>query len=100
MEGLSALIFPALLIAIFYFMLIRPQRKRADQHRKLIESVGYGDEVVTIGGVFGIVRSLDEDEVQLEVAPGTTMRFLRTAIARRVMDDPAGPADAGSEGEA
>ncbi|MDQ3767776.1 MAG: preprotein translocase subunit YajC [Actinomycetota bacterium] len=100
MEGLSALIFPALLIAIFYFMLIRPQRKRADQHKKLIESVGYGDEVVTIGGVFGIVRSLDDAEVELEVAPGTTMRFLRTAIARRVVDDPVGPADAGSEGEA
>jgi len=99
-EQSGSFIFLILLIGIFYFMLIRPQRKRADQHRKLIESVGYGDEVVTIGGVFGTVRSLDEDEVQLEVAPGTTIRFLRTAIARRVMDDPAGPADAGSEGEA
>ena len=100
MEGLSALLFPALLIVIFYFMLIRPQRKRADQHKKLIESVGYGDEVVTIGGVFGIVRSLDDDEVELEVAPGTTMRFLRSAIARRVVDDGAGPVDAEPEGEA
>lgn len=100
MEGLSALLFPALLIVIFYFMLIRPQRKRADQHKKLIESVGYGDEVVTIGGVFGIVRSLDDEEVELEVAPGTTMRFLRSAIARRVVEDPAGPVDAEPEGEA
>jgi preprotein translocase subunit YajC len=99
-EGLSALIFPALLIAIFYFMLIRPQRKRADQHKKLIESVSYGDEVVTIGGVFGTVRSLDDAEVELEVAPGTNMRFLRSAIARRVVDDTPGPANTGPEGEA
>lgn len=100
MDGLSALIFPALLIAIFYFMLIRPQRKRADQHKKLIESVGFGDEVVTIGGVFGVVRSLDDEEVELEVAPGTNVRFLRTAIARRVIDDSGSEADTGSEGEA
>ncbi|MBA3350672.1 MAG: preprotein translocase subunit YajC, partial [Actinobacteria bacterium] len=48
----------------------------------------------------GIVRSLDDEEVELEVAPGTTMRFLRSAIARRVVEDPAGPVDAEPEGEA
>ena len=48
-SGLSSLIFLGLLIAIFYFMLIRPQKKRAEQHRNLIDSVAVGDEIVTIG---------------------------------------------------
>ncbi len=52
--ALTQFLFLGLLIGVFYFMLIRPQKKRAEQHRSLIESVGVGDEVVTIGGLHGI----------------------------------------------
>jgi preprotein translocase subunit YajC len=84
LEGLSSLIFLAFLIAIFYFMLIRPQKKRVESHRQLISSVSVGDEVVTIGGAYGIVRRLGDDDVELEIAPGTTVRFVKSAIARRL----------------
>ena len=84
MQGLESLIFLALLIAIFYFMLIRPQKKRAEQHRQLIESITLGDEVVTIGGMHGRVAALRDEDVELEVAPGTRVRFVKTAIARRM----------------
>ncbi len=84
MRGLSSLIFLALLIGIFYFMLIRPQKKRAEQHRRLIESIGLGDEVVTIGGMYGTVRRLGDEHFELEVSPGTSVRFLKSAIARRI----------------
>ena len=87
MQGFESLIFLGLLIAIFYFMLIRPQRKRVQAHKQLIDSVDVGDEVVTIGGAHGIVRAIGEDEVRLEVAPGTEIRFIKSAIARRVTED-------------
>jgi preprotein translocase subunit YajC len=84
---LGNVIFLALLIGVFYFLLIRPQKRRVDAHRRLIESVSVGDEVVTIGGMFGTVRALGEDHMELEVTPGTTIRFTKAAIARRVDEE-------------
>ena len=76
---------PILLIGVvFYFLLIRPQQRRARTQRELIQSVDEGDEVVTIGGIFGVVRDIEDDSVLLEVAPGTELRFLRSAIARKL----------------
>lgn len=85
--GLANLIFLAFLIVIFYFMLIRPQKRRVEQHRRLISSIGIGDEVVTVGGMYGIVGSMGEDDVELEISPGTTIRVVKSAIARRVTED-------------
>ena len=86
-EGLSSLIFLGLLIAIFYFMLIRPQKKRMESHRRLVESIGPGDEIITMAGLYGTVRSIGDDDVEIEIAPGTTVRFLKSAIGRRVSED-------------
>ncbi|MCA1707019.1 MAG: preprotein translocase subunit YajC [Actinobacteria bacterium] len=88
MEALPNLVFLALLVGVFYFLLIRPQKKRVDQHRRLIESVGVGDEIITIGGLLGTVRGLDDEHVQLEIAAGTTVRFTKAAIARRLSEEP------------
>ena len=87
MRGLSSLIFLALLIGIFYFMLIRPQKKQAENRRALIESVEMGDEVITIGGIHGTIRSIDEDDMELEVAPGVVMTFVKSAVARKVYEE-------------
>ena len=87
MQGFESLIFLGLLIAIFYFMLIRPQKRRVQAHKQLIESVEVGDEVVTIGGAHGTVRAIGDDDIRLEVAPGTEIRFIKSAIARRVTED-------------
>jgi preprotein translocase subunit YajC len=85
--GLANLIFLGFLIVIFYFMLIRPQKRRVDQHRRLLASIHDGDEVVTIGGVFGTVRRIGEEEIELEISPGTIIRVVKSAIARRVTED-------------
>ncbi len=85
--GLDSLIFLGLLIAIFYFMLIRPQKRRVEQHRRLLESISLGDEVVTMGGLFGTVRALREDEIELEIAPKTKIRLVKSAIARKVEEE-------------
>ena len=86
-SGLSSLIFLGLLIAIFYFMLIRPQKKRMESHRQLVESVGPGDEIVTMTGMYGTVRTIGDEDIEVEIAPGTTVRFLKSAIGRRVSED-------------
>ena len=86
-SGLSSLIFLGLLIAVFYFMLIRPQKKRMEDHRKLVESVGPGDEIITMTGIYGTVRAMGDENVEVEIAPGTTVRFLKSAIGRRVSED-------------
>lgn len=86
-SGLSSLIFLGLLIAIFYFMLIRPQKKRMESHRQLVESVGPGDEIITMTGLYGTVRAIGDEDVEIEIAPGTTVRFLKSAIGRRVTED-------------
>jgi preprotein translocase subunit YajC len=81
-DAAGQLIFLALLIGIFYFMLIRPQRRRVEGHRRLMASLDVGDEVVTIGGIHGRIVRLEDDDAELEVAPGTTLRILKSAIAR------------------
>lgn len=78
------LLFLGLMIAVFYFMLIRPQQKRLRQHQKLVSSLAPGDEVVTIGGIFGYVQSMDDSMVWLEVAHGTVIRISRQAVNRKV----------------
>ncbi len=76
-----------LMVAIFYFLLIRPQQRRMRAQRDLIEALDVGDEVLTIGGLFGTIRSIRDDELEVEIAPGTTVRMLKSAIARRVVDE-------------
>lgn len=88
--NLIASLIPFLLIGgLMYFMLIRPQKRRVADQRAMIDSIEVGDEVLTIGGIFGIVRAIDDelDEITLEVAPGVTIRVTRSAVARRVTED-------------
>jgi preprotein translocase subunit YajC len=83
-----AVLLPLLLMGvIFYFLLIRPQRRQRQAHQQLVESVDVGDEVVTIGGVYGTVRAVDDESLTLEVAPNVEVRFARGAIARKLVYD-------------
>lgn len=89
-EGGSALsgLLPLLLIGVlFYFLLIRPQQKRAKNQRELISSLSVGDLVVTIGGFHGIVQSVDGDTIRLELNHGNVVTLSKQAVARRVVED-------------
>lgn len=86
----SLLIFLVLIFGSFYFLLIRPQQRRARQQRSLIESVDVGDEVMTIGGIYGTVRELDDESFTLEVAPGIDIRFVKSSIARKLVYEDGG----------
>ena len=77
-----------LMVVIFYFLLIRPQQRRARAQRDLVQSIDVGDDVITVGGMFGTVSALDDESVTVEVAPGTQIRMLKSAIMRKhVLDD-------------
>jgi preprotein translocase subunit YajC len=71
-----------LIFVIFYFFLIRPQQKKAKEHKALVENLRRGDQVLTQGGIFGKVTKVKEGEedIELEIAANVKVRVLRTAI--------------------
>lgn len=80
---LFAMIVPLILImAVFWFLLIRPQQKKAKEHQELIQSIRRGDVVATAGGMIGkVARVVDDNEILLEVADNVRMRFQKQAIS-------------------
>jgi len=70
-----------LILAVFYFLLIRPQQQKAKEHREMLANLKRNDEVVTSGGIFGKVVALNERVVTLEIAPNIRVRVERQQIA-------------------
>jgi preprotein translocase subunit YajC len=79
-QGYEGLIMLVLMFAIFYFLLIRPQQKRAKQHRELISSLKPGNQVVTAGGIYGKVAAVEESTVTVEIATGVKIKMNRASI--------------------
>ncbi len=77
-----------LTFGLMWVLLILPQQRRMRQHQAVVASLRAGDEVVTAGGVYGTITSVDEDTLTVEVAPGVVLRVLRSAVSQRV-----GPSD-------
>ena len=78
---LTSLIIPILLLAVMWFLLIRPQQKRAKQHRELINNIQSGQRITTIGGIKGTVKAVDETTVVITVnGHGTELTFEKPAI--------------------
>jgi preprotein translocase subunit YajC len=78
-----------LLAAVFFWFIVRPQRRRVAAHRAFVDALDVGDEVVTSGGLYGTVRALDEVSVELEVAPSVVIKVARGAIVQRARAIPA-----------
>ena len=78
---MSTLLFPIILIAIMYFLMIRPQMKRQKEHRAMLEKLAKGDEVITNGGIAGTVSNIGESFITVEVADGVQLRVQKGAIA-------------------
>ena len=70
------------MFALMYFLLIRPQQKRAKDHKKVLSELKQGDEVVTNGGIVGKITSVDETFVDLEIASGVTVKVQRSEERR------------------
>ena len=80
-SGFSAFIPLILMFAIFYFLLIRPQQKKAKAHKQLRASIKKGDRVVSSGGLHGVVTGLTDDVVTMEIAPKVRVKVSRGSIA-------------------
>lgn len=75
------LIMMGLMLAVMYFLMIRPQQKKVKEHKALIASIKRGDQVVTSGGIIGTVAKVRSDtEVELEIAAGVRVRVMRGTI--------------------
>jgi preprotein translocase subunit YajC len=79
--GLSTFIPLILMFAIFYFLLIRPQQKKAKQHKAMLAAVRKGDRVITSGGLHGEITGITDDVVTMEIAPKVRVKVSRGSIA-------------------
>jgi len=78
--GSLSLVFPILIIAIFYFLIIRPQQNKAKQHRNFMANLKKGDTVVTSGGLYGKITGITDDAITLEVAEKVRIKVAKSAI--------------------
>ena len=78
----SPLIVMALMMVVMYFIMIRPQQKKAKEHKAMIDAIAKGDEVVTAGGILGKVSKLGDSYVGLEVANGVEVQIQRSAVVQ------------------
>ncbi|MBS2937671.1 preprotein translocase subunit YajC [Nocardioides sp. J2M5] len=97
MNDLAALLPLVAIVALFWFMVIRPQQRRQREVVSLQNSIQVGQRVMMSSGVFGTVVSLTDDRARLEIAPGTQIEIARAAIAKidePVIGEPGEPGDA------
>ena len=88
---LASTMLPLILImAVFYFLMIRPQQKRAKEHSAKVSNIRRGDTVVTSAGMIGkVTKVIDDHEILVEVAPDTKIKFVKSMIADvRVKGEP------------
>lgn len=78
---ISTLVMFGAIFLIFYFMIIRPQQKRAKQREKMLSNMQKGDKIITSGGLHGTIAGIDEKTVLLQVGDNIKMKFERSAIA-------------------
>ena len=84
---MNPLIFIVGLLVLFWLLIALPQRRRRQQQAALLGELAPGDEVLTLGGILGTVRELNEHEVVVEIAPETRVRVAKSAITGRIEPD-------------
>ncbi len=78
------LVYAVIIGGLFYFLMIRPQRNRLRRHQNAVEAMKPGDEVTTIGGIFGTIEHMDENSAVLQIEGGGRIRVARRALAEKV----------------
>jgi preprotein translocase subunit YajC len=81
MNGPMLIVWILVFFGIFYFLAIRPQRRQKQAHADMVSMLKKGDEIVTIGGMFGTVTAIGDDWVEIEVAKRTRVRYLKRAVS-------------------
>jgi len=81
MNGPMLIVWILVFFGIFYFLAIRPQRRQKQVHAEMVSMLKKGDEIVTIGGMFGTVTGIGDDWVEIEIAKRTRVRYLKRAVS-------------------
>ena len=82
MEGLAGLIPLILVFVIFYFLLIRPQQKRAKQHKEMVAAIQRGDKILSAGGVRGkVIRVINDNDIEVEISNGVNVVMVKSTIS-------------------
>ncbi len=82
----QGIIMLVMMFAIFYFLLIRPQQKKARMHKELVDSLKIGDTVITVGGIYGKVVAIQDDVLSVEIATGVKIRITRSSVVSVAQD--------------
>ena len=77
------IIFLVVIFALFYFVMIRPQQRRQKDHQAMMQELQRGDKVMTAGGIYGTIDTVNEDNVVIKVESGSTLRVARSSIVQR-----------------
>lgn len=98
-QVLTQLLFLGVLVAAFWFLLIRPQQQQRKKHDEMVAALQPGTRVLTIGGIFGTVKELEGDNVLLEIADGVDIEMVRGAVGNIVSGTDVAEAVAANESE-
>jgi len=82
-QGIQQFLPLIIIFAIFYFILIRPQQQRQKKHKEMLESLKVGDRVITIGGIYGVIRDIKGDVFTLEISKDIKINTTRNAIGSK-----------------
>jgi len=80
-SGMSTILILLVFFAVFYFLMIRPQQKKAKEHRAMISNVTKGDEIITSGGILGVVVNVSDDYLTVELAEGVAVKLQKQAVS-------------------
>lgn len=83
MQQFATLIYLVVIFGVFYLFIIRPQQQKAKEHNELVAALSTGDRVVTAGGIYGVIRAIENDTVSLEVSPDVVLKIAKNAVAMR-----------------
>jgi preprotein translocase subunit YajC len=86
-EATSFLVYMVLIVGVFYFLWFRPQQTQRKKALEMLAALAPGDRVMTAGGLIGILRSIDGDVLDVEIAPGVVARFTKRAVIERLTED-------------
>ena len=87
LESLGPFVPLILLFVLFYFLLIRPQQKQQKKRQEMLKSLKKGDRIVTIGGIHGVIKEIDDTAISLRVADNLNLKFARAAVDRIIEEE-------------
>ncbi len=83
------------MIALFYFLLIRPQQKKINEHKKMVEALRRGDKIITAGGIYGTITKVEDDVIHVEIASDVCIKLAKDTVSAVISRSK--PADSGGE---